>query len=155
MGQCGLGNKSRSTAPPFYEHRQSTPHLIENIPPIKKIVCGENHTIAISNEGQVYGWGSNSQLQLSHLDEFSKVAEPLIAVYNPIRLSALMDSNNQVLDVAAGSEFSVFVTKNKMTQETEVFSCGHNIRGQLGAGFVRHVSDIVKIEGLSNFKIEV
>lgn len=52
-------------------------------------------------------------MQLSHLEEFSKLAEPLIAVYNPIRLSSLMDSNNEVIHMAAGSEFSVFVTRNK------------------------------------------
>lgn len=33
-------------------------------------------------------------MQLSHADEFSKIGDPLIAVYNPLRISALMDSNN-------------------------------------------------------------
>ncbi|CAD8075061.1 unnamed protein product [Paramecium primaurelia] len=154
-GQCGLGSNNRSTAPPFYEQRIRNPTKIENLPKINKIICGSNHTLCISAEGSVYGWGSNSQMQLSHSEEFSRVGEPLIAVYNPLRISALMDSNNQVLDLAAGNEFSVFVTKNKQNSETEVFACGHNIRGQLGCGFVRHISDIVKLEGLSNFKINI
>jgi hypothetical protein len=33
-------------------------------------------------------------MQLSHAEEYSKVGDPLIAVYNPLRISALMDSNN-------------------------------------------------------------
>jgi len=36
-----------------------------------------------------------------------------------------------------------------------VFGCGHNLKGELGAGFLRHLVDIVKIEGLSNYKIKV
>jgi hypothetical protein len=49
----------------------------------------------------------------------------------------------------------MFVTKHKQTKETEVFGCGHNIFGELGAGFLRHVTDIVKVESLSNYKIKV
>ncbi len=66
-----------------------------------------------------------------------------------------MESHNEVVDSAAGDEFSIFVTKNKLTNETEVFGCGHNLKGQLGAGFMRHICDIIKIEGLSNYKIKV
>lgn len=103
----------------------------------------------------MFGWGSNSQMQLSQLEDFSKVDSPLIAVFSPLRVSALMESHNVVTDVAAGEETSFFVTQNKLNQETEVFGCGHNVRGQLGAGFLRHISDIVKLEGLSNYKVKV
>lgn len=56
-----------------------------------------------------------------------------------------------VTDVAAGEEHTIIVTENKNSGETEVFACGHNNKGELGAGFLRHLSDVVKIEGLSNF----
>lgn len=59
-----------------------------------------------------------------------------------------------VTDVAAGEEHTVIVTENKNNGETEVFSCGHNNKGELGAGFLRHLSDVVKIEGLSNFQVK-
>jgi hypothetical protein len=36
-----------------------------------------------------------------------------------------------------------------------VFGCGHNLKGELGVGFVRHLTDIVKVEGLSNYKVKV
>lgn len=55
----------------------------------------------------------------------------------------------------AGNEFTIMITENFTTGETEVFGCGHNLKGEIGAGFVRHLSDIVKIEGLSNYKIKV
>lgn len=56
--------------------------------------------------------------------------------------------------MAAGEEFSVLVTKNKLNNETEIYSCGYNIHGELGLGFLRHVSDLQKIEALSNYKIK-
>jgi len=66
-----------------------------------------------------------------------------------------MEQNNRVVEAAAGEEFSVFVTENHSSGETEVFGCGHNLKGELGASFVRHLSDIVKIEALSNYRIKV
>jgi alpha-tubulin suppressor-like RCC1 family protein len=51
MGQCGLGSRKRSTAPPFYTERIRNPEKVQNLPPIKKIVCGTNHTIVIGVDG--------------------------------------------------------------------------------------------------------
>jgi alpha-tubulin suppressor-like RCC1 family protein len=39
-------------------------------------------------------------------------------------------------------------------QETEVYGCGRNLRGQLGIGVLRHIVDIHKLEQLSNFTID-
>ena len=66
-----------------------------------------------------------------------------------------MDTRNKVLDVALGEESSIFVTENLENGETEVFGCGHNLRGEVGVGYIRHITDIMKIEGLSNYKIKV
>ncbi len=66
-----------------------------------------------------------------------------------------MEQNNKVVDVAAGSEFTIIVTENHVNGETEVFGCGHNLKGEIGGGFIRHISDVIKIEGLSNYRIKV
>ena len=66
-----------------------------------------------------------------------------------------MEQNNKVVDVAAGSEFTIIVTENHTNGETEVFGCGHNLKGEIGGGFIRHLSDVIKIEGLSNYRIKV
>lgn len=129
------------------------PHKITNIPPVKKITAGSNHSLALTENGYVYGWGSNSNMQLSNQQEFSAVENPLIAIYTPRRISANL-SDNFVEDLAAGDEFSIFVTKSKINDETEVFGCGHNLHGELGLGYLKHVSDISKIESLSNYKIK-
>ncbi len=57
------------------------------------------------------------------------------------------------MDIAAGESHSMIVTVNKKNDETEVFACGYNNKGELGTGFLKHISDVVKVEGLSNFKI--
>ncbi len=56
--------------------------------------------------------------------------------------------------MAAGDEFSIIVSKNKGNEETEVFGCGYNIHGELGTGYLKHVADIQKVEGISNYKID-
>ena len=75
--------------------------------------------MVLTEEQSVYGWGSNSNMQLSHEAEFSKVDNPLIAVYSPTRISKNMEEN-QITDIEAGNEFSFFVTKKKSNEETEV-----------------------------------
>lgn len=140
-GQCGVGARKRSPAPPFYDQRIKNPRKLEDLPKIIKIVSGHNHVLALSQDGLLFGWGSNSCMQLSHEKEFSRVDSPLIAMFSPIRLSDKLE-NNTITDMAAGEEFTVFVTKNKLNGETEVFSCGYNIHGELGLGFLRHVADL-------------
>jgi len=65
-GQCGLGNMTRSTSPPYYDRRVKNPRKVEGVgAKIKKVACGSNHSLAITEDGALYGWGSNSKLQLS------------------------------------------------------------------------------------------
>ena len=75
-------------------------------------MCGANHSLALSDFGDIYGWGSNSKVQLSHEVEFSRVEDPQIAFFTPIKLLHNLN-NNEVTDMAAGEEFSIIVTKNK------------------------------------------
>lgn len=54
---------NRSTAPPFYERRVKNPRLVEGLgKKVKKIACGANHSLAITEDGRLYGWGSNSSM---------------------------------------------------------------------------------------------
>ena len=49
-------------------------------------MCGANHSLALSDFGDIYGSGSNSKVQLSHEVEFSRVEDPQIAFLTPIKL---------------------------------------------------------------------
>ena len=126
---------------------------------MEKIACGAHHTLAITSDGNAIGWGSNQNMQLSHEREVAKPENPLLVSYTPIRIDRSKRRSpdmmaNIITDVAAGDHFSVFVTRNKANDETEVFACGNNLNGELGVGYMRHVQDVTKIEGLSNFTIQ-
>jgi len=119
---------------------------------ITKVVCGSNHTLALTKDGVVYGWGSNSNLQLSHQEQFAKIDNPLIAVYSPVKLEKNLDSTVST-DIAAGENFTIIVGRNRTSHETEVFGCGENLHGELGGGNMSHIQEIQKIENLSNYQI--
>ena len=119
---------------------------------MRKVACGSNHTVVLTNEGVVYGWGSNSSMQLSHEQEFGMSENPLLSAYSPLRFEKNL-GNAFATDLAAGEEHTIIVAKHRNNGETEVFGCGRNLFGQLGVGNLSHVNDIVKIESLSNYKI--
>ena len=56
--------------------------------------------------------------------------------------------------MAAGGNYSIFVTRSRIDQEVELYGCGFNVFGELGLGIINHVSDVGKIERLSNFKVK-
>src|SRR5690348_8519440 len=57
------------------------PVLISSLENIKMISCGANHTLALRNDGKVFGFGNNyfGQLSLGHRDN----------VYSPVLISSL------------------------------------------------------------------
>lgn len=61
----------------------------------------------------------------------------------------------KVHDAAAGRDFTVLVTKNTgLAQETEIYSAGVNLWGQLGHGELTECSDFDKIVTLSNLQYQ-
>ncbi len=60
---------------------------------VVKIASGANHNIALDHGGNLFGWGSNSNMQLSHEDEFSAMNAPLLCSYKPIKISKNLDAN--------------------------------------------------------------
>ena len=62
FGQCGTGGEGRQMTAPFFEARHRKPVLVD-IPKgikIRKVVCGFRHSLAISEDGKIYGWGYNN-----------------------------------------------------------------------------------------------
>jgi alpha-tubulin suppressor-like RCC1 family protein len=106
--------------------------------------------LALDDNGSLYGWGSNSNMQLSHEEEFSMMNSPLLAAFTPIKISRSLDGS-EILDMKAGGEFSVLVARNKLSGSYEVFTFGSNLKGQLAQGEVRHLRDVTKVEALSDF----
>lgn len=44
------------------EKRIGKAEKVDKIPKIKKVVCGGYHSLALSENGQLYGWGSNMKV---------------------------------------------------------------------------------------------
>jgi alpha-tubulin suppressor-like RCC1 family protein len=90
---------------------------------IDMIAAGGAHGLARSaSDGQVYGWGYNGYGQLGA--GFASVAQ-----YPPIPMSAGPDGMNDVVDLAACSNFSVMVRSS----DRAVFVAGDDQSGQFGS----------------------
>ena len=146
-GQCGQQSFNRQPVAPFLQVKYPNPSKISLLPDkVLDVACGKFHSVALLESGEVWGWGRNHKNQLGDTDEKSGKA-PTIASFVPTRVNGLQ--NKKVVKLAAGDMFSVFVVDE--LGDTEVFGCGLNSRGQLGLGFLTHITDMIKMQNISNF----
>ncbi|XP_076413245.1 putative E3 ubiquitin-protein ligase HERC4 isoform X11 [Peromyscus maniculatus bairdii] len=87
---------------------------------IVAVSCGEAHTVALNDKGQMFAWGLDSDGQLGLLG-----SEECIRV--PRNIKSLSDI--QIVQVACGYYHSLALSK-----ASEVFCWGQNKYGQLGLG---------------------
>lgn len=116
-----------------------------------KIVSGFRHNFAINEKGELYGWGFNSMMQLANADEYIDPENPKQAIFTPTQILGPLEKKF-VVDVAAGEEHSVIVAQtrvNNVTVAEQVFSCGNNLKGQLGINRVSHLNDLTLVEDIS------
>jgi alpha-tubulin suppressor-like RCC1 family protein len=73
-----------------------------------KIVSGNRHCLAISDKGNLFGWGFNSMQQLSHSAEYQDPDNPSHAIFEPTLMSGEL-KGKFVVDAAAGEEHTVVV----------------------------------------------
>uniref|UniRef100_M4BF19 Uncharacterized protein n=1 Tax=Hyaloperonospora arabidopsidis (strain Emoy2) TaxID=559515 RepID=M4BF19_HYAAE len=113
-GRLGTGNE--------FDRIEPTQLVSLNNTPMKKVVAGENHTMALSRTGQVYSWGSNSFGQLGHPGKPSFLQSRL----TPKRIDAF---RSQVMaDIAVSGCHSAAIGSD----DGAIYSWGSNRRGQLG-----------------------
>ena len=91
---------------------------------IKKIQCGWEHNIIITNEKEIYSFGHNINYQCGI--QYKKDELKKIKINNPINISIL---NNGILGIAAacGNEHTLILDENN-----DVYSFGNNEDGVLG-----------------------
>jgi alpha-tubulin suppressor-like RCC1 family protein len=58
---------------------------------------------------------------------------PLICSFKPIKINKNLDES-EIMDIKAGEEFSVIVSRNRLSDSFEVHTFGSNLKGQLGIG---------------------
>jgi alpha-tubulin suppressor-like RCC1 family protein len=129
----------------FVERRERLPKKVEFPEKISKIVCGENHSLALAESGNVYGFGFNRFLQLSN-DEIYRLK--IIGLNKPTLISKDKFGNMKVLDIAASRNCSFFMVKDS-TGAYRFYSSGEGLRGQLGQNVIKHMSDVEEMPDIS------
>jgi len=82
---------------------------------------GFNHSIALSQDGNVYSWGSGTSGRLGHGDESNKNV--------PHKIDCVCFNDEPVKLIQTGLHFSFALTKNN-----KLYSWGENEHGQLALG---------------------
>ncbi|CDW79837.1 UNKNOWN [Stylonychia lemnae] len=110
-GQLGLGDKSIRS--------KNTPTNVETLVDyfICQVSCGNEHTLAISENGVCFAWGQGKYGSLGN-----GRSDPQ---FEPI----LVNFTDPIIDVQAGGHHSAFINKNNT-----LFMCGDGSKGQLGIG---------------------
>lgn len=96
-GQLGRGSNQSITVPKIIPS-------LKNIK-IRKVCCGGNHTIALGDIDNVYGWGDNSSNQIDYNNNTGKM------VYLEPKLIDHL-SNKHIISVSCGTNHSLYLTEN-------------------------------------------
>jgi alpha-tubulin suppressor-like RCC1 family protein len=143
FGQLGL--ETAPEAPLFHAYKLSLPEKV------RAVAAGERHSVALTERGDVYSWGSNAQGQL--LQQYSD-NNFLTPVPTRLALVKLMPGVETVSAVYAGGANSFLVTRAG-NGDVEVWASGSGMWGQLGNGVwnqVQHRPVRVKvIRGLAEW----
>jgi alpha-tubulin suppressor-like RCC1 family protein len=152
FGQLGLGTFTEQREQymklysNFVERRERLPKLIEIPEKVKKIVCGENHTLVLSEYGNVYAFGYNRYLQLSNDNLYR---QGVIGINKPTLIASDKFKTMKVIDIAASKNCSFFICKNEIDGTFYFFSAGEGLRGQLGQNLIKHLSDVEEMPDIS------
>lgn len=130
--------------------KEGTLSLIQGLERVNvtDVKCGNEHVLALSDHGHVFGWGNNQygQLGFSELEPI-KVPSEISTLWNPINPS-LKPNGVNCTAIATGDDFSLFVIDS--AESTEVLATGFGQYGQLGQPSKQFVSHPVKVKEVSN-----
>ena len=103
----------------------NTPTLITSLATqkIKKIATGSNYSMCLSEQGEVYAFGSNTTSNQLGLSNEQMKGDNLCTIPLPL----LLPENDTITEVAAGEHHTLCLTKTG-----KIYSFGLNSYGQLG-----------------------
>jgi alpha-tubulin suppressor-like RCC1 family protein len=141
---CGFGSGGRLGALTNTQYKPLP--LSSAMPKIKSVALGQDHTVALSEDGIVYSWGLNRFAQLGYiLDSPKPGAEPIQA--SPRKIQGPLKKESTV-GVAACKTASAC-----WTSDGHLFTWGTN-DGQLGYNSLTHAVQILpKLVSSIEFRI--
>ena len=110
-GQLGLGFRSEGRIQPC---------VVSNLPPVVQVACGFAHTLAVTEGGLVYSWGSGAVGNGSLETQWTPVLVPLPAHY-------------LATSVSSGFNHSA-ILGNTSEKQGQLLVFGSGEKGQLGTG---------------------
>ena len=126
FGQLGLGNTGDRDVP--------TPVTVSSGLKVKAVSCGSDHTVIITEDGNLYSFGYNLVGQLGLGGESNRVVATVVSVPDDLKVKA----------VSCGADHTAIIT-----EDGNLHSFGINDFGQLGLGDedVRDIPTLVTIPG--------
>ncbi|MCO5551230.1 hypothetical protein L7F22_004729 [Adiantum nelumboides] len=116
FGALGHGNTESCSAPTFVNGLWGFG--------IVQIACGENHSVALSIDGQVFSWGRGKYGQLGHGSLNNEMS--------PLQVKALADQ--MIVQIVSGGDHTM-----AMNSEKHIFAWGRGHWGQIGLGTLADV----------------
>jgi hypothetical protein len=96
------------------------------------ICCGTSHSMALTSSGDIYAWGSNKYGQIGDGSDIN---------CQPIPKKMKYSENEKFKAITCGCFHSM-----ALTEDGRVFSCGHNLCGQLGDGAFKNSNHLKPIK---------
>ncbi|MFZ5354116.1 MAG: FecR domain-containing protein [Bacillota bacterium] len=130
-GQLGDGTTTSRSSPVIVKHTDLT-----QLANIKQIDAGENHSMALDNNGKVWSWGYNSSGQLGNNTTTNST--------NPVMVRNIDNTADlsNITDIAAGSSHTMALDSSGY-----IWAWGNNARGQLGDNTTTNRTLPVKVKG--------
>ncbi|GLU21823.1 hypothetical protein SLE2022_379390 [Rubroshorea leprosula] len=117
----------------------SIPSKVKALPvPVAAVCCGGFFTMALTEGGQLWNWGANSNYELGRGDK--------IGGWKPKPIPSLEDV--RIIQIASGGYHSL-----ALTDEGKVLSWGHGGQGQLGHSSIQNQKTPVMIEALADKRV--
>jgi len=117
---CGHGSSGDTLTP------QAVSKLVEIGEKITQVSCGEQHTLAIGESGNVYAWGKGEYGRLGQGDTADVLEPEEIEFFRDL---AEGPKPQRILSVSAGAQWSAARTDTGL-----LYVWGRNDQGQLGLG---------------------
>ncbi|KAF6136622.1 hypothetical protein GIB67_016078 [Kingdonia uniflora] len=117
----------------------SIPSKVKELPvPVASVSCGGFFTMALTQDGQLWNWGANSNYELGRDNK--------VGGWRPQPIASLEDI--RITQIASGGYHSL-----ALTDEGKVMSWGHGGHGQLGNSSIQNQKVPLAVEALTEERV--